>query len=61
MYECVIEIVIVNARLKCQLSGGTLQGSGSPLNLIKPHLCCVVDQKPHIRYTGIYRLLCGLS
>ena len=50
MYECVIEIVIVNDRLKCQLSGGTLQGAGSPLNLIKRHLCCVVDQKPHIRY-----------
>ena len=40
MYEC----VIVNDRLKCQLSGGTLQGFGSPINPIKPHLCCVVNR-----------------
>ena len=43
-------IVIVNDRLKCQLSGGTLQGPGNPINPIKRHLCCVIDQKPHIRY-----------
>ena len=58
MYECVIEIVIVNDRLKCQLSGGTLHGSESPLNLIKRHLCCVVDQKPHIHYMSMDIFVC---
>ena len=56
MYECVIEIVIVNYRLKCKLSGGTLQGSGSLLSIVKRHLCCVVDQKPYICYTYINSL-----
>ena len=54
MYECVTELLLYNDRLKCQLSGGTLQGSGGPINPIERHLCCVVDQKPHIRYTYIH-------
>ena len=45
MYKCVLYCQCNMIGLSAN-SGGTLRGSGSLLNIIKPHLSCVVDQNP---------------
>ena len=41
-YECnIVLLIYLYDWRKCYFSGGTLQGSGSPLNHIKHYRCCV--------------------
>ena len=52
MNEGVIVLLSLYDRLNCHLSGGTLRGSGSPINSIKTPSCCVIDLKPLICYSS---------
>ena len=46
-YYCILNYNCVITRLKCQLSGDALQGSGSQLNVIKYHCLSLLIQIPY--------------